>query len=124
MPMRGLRSVPDNWSSYINLIVGIWLFISAFLWPHTPAMRADTWIVGALIVLFSLLAMGTPSVRYVNTVLAVWLFVTTLAFHSISVGTLWNNIIASIIVFVASLAYAGYGSYAGPGAGPGPRAGV
>ncbi len=101
------RAAPAS-LSYINLVVGVWVFISAFLWPHTFAMRTDTWIVGALIVLFSLLAMTTPPLRFVNTALAVWLFVTTLAFPHVRLGTLWSNIIASIIVFVVSLSYSAY----------------
>ena len=41
-----------------NVVLGIWLFISAFLWPHAPAQMANTEIVGVLCVVFGLVAMG------------------------------------------------------------------
>jgi len=87
----------------VNIIAGVWLFISAFIWPHTSAQRLNTWIIGALFVVFAAIAMSDARVRFVNTVLAVWLFFFTLAAPHMSSGTLWNNVIIAVIVFVLSL---------------------
>jgi hypothetical protein len=87
----------------VSVVLGAWLFISAFVWPHTPALRADTWIVGALIFLVGITAMYTSPARYVNTLLGVYLFISTLAFHHVEAGTVWNNLIVAVIVFVVSL---------------------
>jgi len=88
----------------INVILGIWLVISAFVWPHTYAQTTNTWIVGALVVAFSLVAMRVPEVRYLNTVLAVWLFISVWALPTMTMGTTWNNAIVAIAVFFVSLA--------------------
>jgi hypothetical protein len=88
----------------INVILGVWLFISAFIWPHTYSQMTNTWIVGVLVVAFSLIAMRVPEVRYLNTILAVWLFISVWALPTMSLGTAWNNALVAIAVFFVSLA--------------------
>ncbi len=87
----------------INLILGVWLFISAFVWNHSAAERTNTWILGVLCVVFALIAMSTPTARWLNTALAVWLFISVWALPHTNLGTMWNNPIVAIIVFLASL---------------------
>lgn len=91
------------WPRWVSLVIGIWLFISAFVWPHTLGERTNTWILGVLIFFASIAAMYVPTVRFLNTVFAIWLFVVTLIIGHTMPGTLWNNCIAAIIVFVMSL---------------------
>jgi hypothetical protein len=87
-----------------NLILGVWLFISAFLWPHSQAQMTNTWIVGVLAVVFSLISMyAAPQARYLNTILSIWLFVSAWALPRVSVGTMWNNAIVAILMFIFSL---------------------
>jgi len=87
----------------LNVILGAWLFISAFLWDHTASQRTNTWIVGILVVAFSLLAMRAPAARFVNTILSVWLFISAFALPTVHMGTVWNNALCAIAVFVVSL---------------------
>lgn len=87
----------------VNIVVGVWLFISAFVWPHTASARTNTWIVGALCAIFALIALRNPPVRWLNTVLSIWLFFSALSIHHLTGGTLWNNLIAAIVMFIASL---------------------
>jgi hypothetical protein len=96
----------DNIASarIINIILGIWLFISAFLWPHVYAQMTNTWILGVLAVAFALIAMKVPEVRYLNTILAVWLFISVWALPTASVATMWNNALVAIAIFAVSLA--------------------
>jgi hypothetical protein len=88
---------------YINLVLGIWLFISAFLWPHAPALKANTWILGIIISAVSIVAMRSPAARSLNAVAAAWLFFSSLAMTHLSVGTVWNNVLVAIAVFVVSV---------------------
>lgn len=88
---------------YINIVLGVWLFISAFVWVHSQAQFTNTWIVGVLCVGIAVAAMRIPEVRFINTALAVWLFISVWALPSFSVGTQWNNAIVAIAIFVASL---------------------
>jgi SPW repeat len=89
---------------YINIALGIWLFVSAFIWPRAQAQMTNTWILGLLCVIFAALALRYPQARYLNTALAVWLFFSVWALPTISVGTMWNNAIVAIAIFVLSLA--------------------
>ncbi len=87
----------------INLILAIWLFISAFAWQHTTAQRTNTWILGVLAFVFALAAMREPRARFLNTVLGVWLFISAFALASMSTATVWNNWILGVVIFAVSL---------------------
>lgn len=86
-----------------NVVLGLWLFVSAFVWPHTAAQMTNTWILGVLCAIFALVAMAVPSVRFLNTALAVWLFISAWALPSASAATTWNNVLVAIAIFLASL---------------------
>jgi hypothetical protein len=88
----------------LNILLGIWLFISAFVWAHTPAQLTNTWILGVLCVVFALIAMRRNEVRFLNTALAVWLFISAFVLPSHSRATVWNNALVAIAIFIVSLA--------------------
>jgi hypothetical protein len=88
----------------VNVVLAIWLFISAFVWAHTGAQMTNTWILGVIVFVFALLAMRLPAVRYVNALAAIWLFISAFALPRISVGTAWNNALVAICVFFLALA--------------------
>jgi len=94
-----------------NIVLGVWLFISAFLWRHTYSQMTNTWILGLLCVAFAAIAIKVPQVRYLNAVLAVWLFISAWALPTFNVGTIWNNALVAVAVFIISLApgYVGRG---------------
>jgi hypothetical protein len=102
---RNRTSLPihDAWPRGVNLLIGIWLIISAFAWPHSAGARAHTWILGALIAIASIWAMFMPGARFLNTIFAIWLFFATLVVYHASGATVWNNLIAAVVVFVLSL---------------------
>ena len=65
----------------VNVALGAWLFTSAFLWPHTAAAFANTWMVGAMLTVADLSAYRSPSNRVAQMIcgtLAVWLVLSTL----------------------------------------------
>jgi hypothetical protein len=86
-----------------NVVLGIWLFLSAFLLPHNSTSQTNTWIVGILIAGVATLAMYTPSIRWVNAALAVWLFLSTIWLYPATTATSWNNTIVAIAVLLVSL---------------------
>jgi hypothetical protein len=92
-----------NIARVINVIVGIWLFISAWVLPHTYAQFTNTWILGVLTVVFALIATRYAPVRFLNTLLAIWLFISAFALAGNFYGTVWNNAIVAIVIFVISL---------------------
>ncbi|HTO98407.1 MAG TPA: SPW repeat protein [Myxococcales bacterium] len=88
----------------LNILVGVWLFISTFCWAHSQAQMTNTWILGVLCVVFALVAMRTEWMRYLNTALATWLFISAFVLPSTSRGTVWNNALVAVAIFVISLA--------------------
>jgi hypothetical protein len=92
-----------SWVRVANIVLGIWLFISAFAWQHTAAQMTNTWIVGVVAIVFAGLAFAYSQARYVNTLLAIWLFISAFALPRITGATAWNNAIVAILMFAFSL---------------------
>lgn len=86
-----------------NIILGAWLFLSAFLWPHTPAQMTNTWVLGALCMAFALVGLVLPAARYLNTALSLWLFASAFVLPTRSAATVWNNALVAIAIFLVSL---------------------
>jgi hypothetical protein len=103
-----------RWQSWLNLIVGIWLFISPWVLGTT---RDDTtawnaWIIGAAIFVVALIALGTPTsviAPWVNIVLGVWLFISpwVLRYTDVSDGSVNAWVFGVITVLVALWALSG-----------------
>jgi hypothetical protein len=83
--------------------LGLWLFVSAFLWPDLAPRVTNTWVCGVLCVTFAIAAMALSWARYLNSALAVWLFVSAWALPTAHVAALWNTVLCSIAIFVMSL---------------------
>lgn len=68
----------SRWHDWANLMLGAWLFSSAWLLPHAGgAASGNAWIVGVAIVLTSLWALARPgstSAEAANIVLGAWAF--------------------------------------------------
>lgn len=114
---RGTPTAEMSSVRWVNVILGAWLFISAFAWTHTDASRTNAWILGLLCIIFALGAMRVPMLRYANTVLAIWLFISAWALPHVSTGTVWNSVLVAIAIFVVSLIPSAAGRGATP-AGP------
>jgi hypothetical protein len=89
--------------SIANLILGAWLIVSAFAWPHSYAAQSNTWVCGLAIAGFALWAVFDRDLRWVTTTLGVWLFISAFVLPSGNSMTLWNNIIVSLLVIAFSL---------------------
>jgi hypothetical protein len=90
-----------------NALIGIWLFVTAFMWPHAPAERTITIVAAILTFALAILAIYTKIARHLNAVLAVLLFLTVLSMPSLTRATQWNNAIVAIAIFVAALVDSG-----------------
>jgi hypothetical protein len=51
----------ETWQGYINMILGVWIFVAPWALGFTPLWRAgwDHWIVGALIFLIALWSLSS-----------------------------------------------------------------
>jgi hypothetical protein len=94
---------------WVNAAVGVWLFLSAFLWPHTSSQYTNTWLMGIIAVAVALIALGRPGFRYVNTAVGIWLVISAFALPTMSMGTRWNNFIVGLVIGFLSLVGASSG---------------
>ena len=61
--------IGQAWARYANLALGLWLFVSAFLWPHSSFAFAASWIMGGCIAMTAFAAIWAPPARYFNVLL-------------------------------------------------------
>jgi len=93
----------QRWQDWVNLILGIWLFITPFLGlvALTSMAAWNSYIFGAIIAVFSIWALVQPRVweEWINLVIGVWLVIApfVLGFHT-ETAVMWNHIIVGIIV--------------------------
>lgn len=104
-----------NWSSGLNLLLGVWLFISPWVVPYVaPEARWNDLIVGAAIVLFSWIRLvnrsraGVPS--WINVLLGLWLIIAPFALRYVTNGQRWDSIIVGVIVIAFALTSASAGA--------------
>ena len=90
-------------SRIFNVLIGVWLIVSAFAWPHTSTMTTTTVACGLLTAALSIATIYYRSARYLNLAVAVLLFGATALLSSRADPTFWNNVIAAMAIFVAAL---------------------
>lgn len=112
MAPRNESSAPAGGARVANIVLGVWLFLSAFVWQHSGASQTNSWILGVIIAVVAGIAMAQPAVRWVNALAAVWLFISTFVIPHVTTATMWHNAILAIAVFALTFI----------GAGPGERA--
>lgn len=84
------------------IALGAWLCLSAFLWPHGDASRANSFIVGLLVVVGSAWGLRNPLGRVAGALVAAWLLASTLLILPRAELTFWNNLIVGATVLALS----------------------
>jgi hypothetical protein len=100
---RGESALETTWPRIVNLVLGLWLALSAFAWPHSSFSRTNAVVVGLLIAGSALGGLWRPALRWVNAVLAVWLALSTFAPMNEAGATMAHNAILALVVFLVSL---------------------
>jgi hypothetical protein len=93
-------------ASGINIILGIWFLISAWIYGYAAASQAMVWnyvVVGALIAIFGIMRYATPHSRigfsWVNVVLGVWALISPWIYgYAGDMPRVWNDVIVGIVV--------------------------
>jgi hypothetical protein len=101
----------------LNIVFGCWLFLSAFLWPHSAAQFWNALLSGLLVASVAVLALETvPRARVVNTVLGAWLVVSSFLLPGLAELTVWNHVLVGVVVFGVSQlpGFQGMGGSRGP----------
>lgn len=92
----------------INLLAGIWLFVSPWVYGYDHAMNAwNGWIIGFLIALFAAVRLGSPMqswLSWINCALGVWTFFTPWIYgFTGDTPRFVNSLVVGVIVFVLGL---------------------
>ncbi|HET7827160.1 MAG TPA: SPW repeat protein [Anaeromyxobacter sp.] len=123
---RRRRPIPDQEpvvrahpARVLVALLGVWLFLSGFLWDHADAQRVNAWAIGVLFVAVALVARAAPVLRYANTALAAWLLASVWILPHVTAATRWNDGIVAVLVFALSLTGRSRGAGERVGAAPG-----
>jgi hypothetical protein len=87
--------------------LGVWLFISAFLWPHQTDEAMTTAIVGALLVISGGAAIVAEELKYVEAMIGALLFISALVVPHATLATVFNNTLVAVLVIGLSFAHQG-----------------
>jgi hypothetical protein len=112
--MHGDVAPWHRWQDWINLILGIWLFISPWFWAG-PIMalrdaRSDSWLLGVIVIIMALWALSAPTLsvpEWIMTVAGVWLFIAPwVLIFSMAHPAAWSHWIVGVIVFLLAISAA------------------
>jgi hypothetical protein len=100
---------PVKIASGLNILVGIWLFVSPWVYgAYTNPNAWNSWIVGAAIVIFAAIrfnnTIGLPVFSWVNVLLGAWTFASPWIYgYTGNTGRFINSLCVGIVVFVLAL---------------------
>jgi uncharacterized membrane protein len=86
----------------IDILVGLWIFMSSFAWGHTVPEFVNTLVTGSLAVLFGIATLADRRARYFEIALGVWLLL-SMRFLTADQATHWNNGICGAVLLLAGL---------------------
>jgi len=89
----------------LNVLLGVWLFASAFLWRHPDNVGYNDWVCGLLVAAAALSAVWAPGYRFVSAGIAVWLSFSTLLFGYQSFVARLHDLALAGAIFVVSLVH-------------------
>lgn len=97
-----MATISAAWARVGNLVLGVWLQISAFLWSHSDEARFSAWLPGLLISIVALLSMGVPPMRRLNGLLGFWAAIWAAMAAGPDRLTYWNGVVVGLLVMVLS----------------------
>jgi len=97
----------QRWQDWVNLIAGIWLFITPWLFGYSHmGFSWDAFVMGAVVIVSSVWALSDQRrwEEWVDLIIGVWIFFSPwiLGFSTIS-AALWNMLAVGAVVFVLSV---------------------
>jgi hypothetical protein len=87
-----------------NILMGLWLFASAFVLPQGRGQMVATAILGLLTTLFAALTTYNSRSRYVTAAVGVLVVVLAFAAHPLGSATFWHNGVIGISIAAAAWA--------------------
>jgi hypothetical protein len=85
----------------LNVLLGLWLFVSAFALPRTIGQFALTAVIGVAVAVAGVVSIYTRAARYVSLGLATLLFFVTVMGDG-SRGPVWHNVVIAAMIMVGA----------------------
>ena len=94
-----------RWQDWLNLLIGIWLFISPWVIGFAGAEYVaswNAWILGIGIVVFSALAVSIPQAweEVINILLGIWMVISSWVIGVASRAVETNAVIVGLLVIL------------------------
>jgi hypothetical protein len=104
------RQVSASWwarggSSWVNIIVAIWVIISPFAFSiHSPSGMWNNVVTGTVVGILALVrwSMQQTGWSWLNLILGIWLVISPFVFF-LSAAAMWNNVILGIMIAALAL---------------------
>jgi len=87
-----------------NILMGLWLFVSAFVLPQGRGQVASTAICGVLTIVFAALTSYDRRSRYLTEAIGALVVVLAFAVHPLGSATFWHNGVMGISIAVGAWA--------------------
>ncbi len=87
----------------LTLLLGLWLFVSAFTWPRTPASAASAAAVGLVACAAAIAAMWRSGARFLDTALSAWLLASAFLLTQRPGVAFWNDVVVALAMLALSL---------------------
>lgn len=92
----------QRWQDWINLILGVWVFLSPFFGIGAIGVAAwNAWIFGIVVAVVSIWALSQPQMweEWINMVVGVWLIISPFVLgYTEFTGAMWNHIVVGLVV--------------------------
>jgi hypothetical protein len=85
-----------------NILMGMWLFVSAFVLPQGRGQVASTAVLGVLTTLFAVLTSYDQRSRYLTEIIGALVVVLAFAAHPLGSAAFWHNGVMGISIAVAA----------------------
>lgn len=97
-----------RWQDWVNLLLGIWLFISPWVVGYVandPGASRNAWILGVAIVIFSGIAVSTPQIweEVINILLGIWMIISTWVVGFTTRAAETNAVIVGILLIIFAI---------------------
>ena len=80
----------------LNAVLGLWLFVSAFLWSHRLEQLHNAWGTGLVVITAAMWGLGGAAwARFINMLAGAWLLITSLMWPS-RPATFWNHVLVGL----------------------------
>ncbi|MBS0326178.1 MAG: SPW repeat protein [Proteobacteria bacterium] len=98
----------QRWQDWINLLIGIWLFISPWAVGFEGSQMAaswNAWILGVAVVVFSAIAVSMPQAweEIINLLLGVWMLISSWVIDVTSRAAQTNAVVVGLLVILFAI---------------------